>query len=105
MAYSIDLRKRVVEFVEEGGGKAEAARRFRVSLWCVHDWCGRTDLAPKRHGPRQRKLDRLALRQHVAQHPAATLQERAQHFGVRINAIWYALRQLQVTHKKNSTVR
>ena len=78
MAYSIDLRKRVVEFVEEGGSKAEAARRFRVSLWCVHDWCGRPHLAPKRHGPRQRKLNRLALRQHVAQHPDATLQERAQ---------------------------
>ena len=43
MAYSIDLRKRVVEFGEEGGSKAEAARRFRVSGWCVHDWCDRSD--------------------------------------------------------------
>ena len=105
MAYSIDLRKRVVEFVEEGGSKAEAARRFRVSVWCVKNWCGRADLAPKRHGPRQRKLDRLALRQHVAQYPEATLKERAQHFDVQIHAIWYALRQLNVTHKKNSAVR
>ena len=105
MAYSIDLRKRVVAFVEEGGSQAEAARRFRVSVWCVKDWCGRVDLAPKRHGPRRRKLDRTALRQHVAQHPEATLKERAQHFGVQINAIWYALRQLQVTRKKNSALR
>ena len=105
MAYSIDLRKRVVEFVKQGGKKAEAARRFRVSVWCVHDWCGRADLAPKRHGPRRRKLDRFALRQHVAEYPEATLKERAQHFGVQINAIWYALHQLQVTHKKTSSVR
>ncbi len=105
MAYSIDLRKRVVQFVEEGGTKAEAARRFRVSLWCVQNWCRRTHLGPKRHGPRQRKLDRAALRHHVRQHPDATLNERAQHFGVRINAIWYALRQMKVTHKKNSAVR
>ena len=105
MAYSIDLRQRVVAFVEEGGSKAEAARRFRVSGWCVQDWCGRSDLAPKQHGPRQRKLDRLALRQHVAHHPEATLKERAQHFGVAINAIWYALQRLQVTHKKNSSIR
>ncbi|MBP0042770.1 MAG: hypothetical protein J7545_12470, partial [Roseofilum sp. SBFL] len=27
MAYSIDLRSRVVEFVKKGGSKAEAARR------------------------------------------------------------------------------
>ncbi len=105
MAYSIDLRKRVVGFVAEGGSKVEAARRFRVSGWCVKDWCGRSDLAPKRHGPRQRKLDRVALRQHVTHHPEATLKERAQHFGVAINAIWYALRQLKVTRKKNSAVR
>ncbi len=105
MAYSIDLRKRVVEFfVEEGGSKAEAVRRFRVSGWCAHDWYGRFDLAPKRHGPRRRKLDRTALRQHVAHHHDATLKERAQHFGVAINAIWYALQQLNVTHKKISAV-
>ncbi len=100
LAYSLDLRKRVVGFVEEGGLKAEAARRFRVSLWCVQDWCKRPDRAPKRHGPRQRQLARTALRQHVRQHPDATLHERAQHFGVRRNAIWYALRPMPVPHKK-----
>ncbi|MCA9501053.1 MAG: transposase [Nitrospirales bacterium] len=104
MAYSIDLRKRVVGFVTGGGSKAEAARRFRVSIWCVHDWCRRTDLGPTYPRTRRRKLDRVALRRHVAQHPEATLQERAHHFGVRINAIWYALRQSQVTRKKNSTI-
>jgi transposase len=105
MAYSIDLRQRVVRVVADGGSKAEAARRFDVSIWCVHDWCGRADLAPAYPRTRRRKLDRLALRRHVAQHPEATLQERARHFGVRINAIWYALRQGQVTRKKNSAVR
>ena len=105
MAYSADLRQRVVEFVGEGGSKAEAARRFRVSIWCVHDWYGRADLTPKYPRTRRRKLDRVALRQHVRQHPEATLQERARHFGVQINAIWYALRQGQITRKKNSTVR
>ncbi len=38
MTYSIDLRKRVVEFVQGGGSKAEASRRYKVSLWCVNDW-------------------------------------------------------------------
>ena len=31
MTYSVDLRQRVVKFVEAGGAKAEAARRFSVS--------------------------------------------------------------------------
>ena len=105
MAYSLDLRKRVVGFVEEGGSKAEAARRFRVSEWCVQDWCRRPNLGPKRHGTRRRKLERQALRQHVAQYPEATLKERAQHFGVQINAIWVALKHLKITCKKNPAVR
>ncbi|NJK57672.1 MAG: IS630 family transposase, partial [Pleurocapsa sp. SU_5_0] len=41
MTYSVDLRKRVVEFVAAGGSKAEASRRYEVSLWCVNDWCQR----------------------------------------------------------------
>ena len=65
MTYSIDLRKRVVEFVSEGGSKAEASRRYEVSLWCVDDWCKREDLAPKVHSLRQRKIDKEALRRHV----------------------------------------
>ncbi len=105
MAYSLDLRKRVVGFVEEGGSKAEAARRFQVREWCVQDWWRRPDLAPKRHGPRRRKLARLALRHHVAQSPESTLKERAQHLGVQMNAIWFALNRLKITHKKNSAVR
>ena len=105
MAYSLDLRKRVVGFVKKGGSKAEAARRFQVSEWCVQDWCRRPDLAPKRHGPRRRKLDRLALRHPVAHYPEATLKERAQHFGGQINASWVALNRLKITHKKNSAVR
>ena len=32
MTYSIDLRKRVVGFVNEGGSKAKASRGFEVSL-------------------------------------------------------------------------
>ena len=31
MTYSLDLRKRVVGFVENGGSKAEASRRFGVA--------------------------------------------------------------------------
>ncbi len=32
MTYSVDLRKKVVAFVHDGGSQAEAARRFDVSL-------------------------------------------------------------------------
>ena len=100
MTYSIDLRKRVVEFVSRGGSKAEASRQYEVSLWCVNDWCKRDDLTPKVSKRRNRKLDWQALSRHIEKFPDALLRERAQHFGVRESAIWYANRQMKLTRKK-----
>ena len=104
MTYSIDLRKRVVEFVSRGGSKAEASRQYEVSLWCVNDWCKPDDLTPKVSKRRNRKLDWEALSRHIEEFPDALLRERAQHFGVRESAIWYANRQMKLTRKKNSQI-
>ena len=101
MTYSIDLRKRVVDLVNDGGSKAEASRRFEVSLWCVNDWCKRDDLAPKAHSQRKRKIDKEALRRHVQQYPDALLKERAELFEVCINAVWSMMRKMKLTHKKS----
>ena len=101
MTYSVDFRKKVVAYVRNGGGQAEAARRFDISLWCVRDWLARKDLQPQQKGvPRRRKLDKEALRAHVRDYPDALLRERAVHFGVRINAIDVALKTMKLTHKK-----
>ncbi len=101
MTYSIDFRKKVVAHVRGGGGQAETARRFRISVWCVRDWLAREELAARQHGvPRRRKLDKEALRAHVRDHPGALVRERATHFGVRYNAVWVALKALKITPKK-----
>ena len=99
MTYSLDLRKRVVSFVESGGTRAEASRRFDVHYDTVRNWLRREDLRPKTHGPRRRKLDKAALKQHVREHPDARLVDRATHFGVHINAIWVALRTMNIVKK------
>lgn len=106
MTYSLDLRQRVVDFVENGGSKAEASRVYKVSIWCVYDWCKRTDLEPKEPAQRRKgKLDWEAVRHHVQKHPDALLRERAKHFGVNINAIWYACEQMKLSRKKNTTLQ
>lgn len=101
MTYSIDFRKKVVAFVKTGGGQAEAARHFDISLWCVRDWLARKDLQPQQKGvPRQRKLDKDAVRAHVRDYPDALLRERAVHFGVRLSSMGEALQQMKLTRKK-----
>lgn len=104
MTYSLDLRERAISFVKQGGSKAEAARVFGVNRQTLYNWFGAKDLAPKGCGPRRRKIDKAALAAHVRAHPDAILRERAAHFGVHTNAIWVALRQMDI-RKKNDALR
>jgi putative transposase len=38
MGYSIDLRKRVIQFVEAGGSVIDAARTFSVTRRSIYNW-------------------------------------------------------------------
>ena len=105
MTYGIDLRERVVKHVREKGNKSEASRVYGVSLWCVRDWCERSDLRPKSQ-PKQRfrKIDMEKLSRYVRGNNEVILRELAKEFGVTEQAIWYALRRLKITHKKNDAL-
>lgn len=104
MTYSLDLRERAINFVKQGGSKAEAALVFGINRQTLYNWFSAKDLAPKRCGPRRRKLDKAALAAHVLAYPDAILRERAAHFGVRVNAIWVALQKMGI-RKKNDSLR
>jgi putative transposase len=105
MTYSIDFRKKVVENVGSGDTIRGTARLFGLSPWTVQSWCkAKDDLSPKKHGSRQRKINKNDLLQHVKDFPDALLRERATHFNVQINAIWSALRRLKI-RKKNDAIR
>ena len=102
MSYSIDLRKRVLDFLSEGGSKAEASRMYKVSRMCIYKWlAAENPLRREKPGPRgPHRLDYAALKQHVADFPDHTQQERAAHFGVSKSCIHYALGKLNITRKK-----
>ena len=102
MAYSTDLRKRVLDFITNGGSKAAAERTFRVSRRTIYNWLEAEDpYACEKPGPKgPRHIDYDALQQHVADFPDFTLAERAQHFGASTHGIFYALSKLNITRKK-----
>ena len=104
MSYSVDMRERAVSYVRSGGQAKEASRLYKVARSTLYRWLNATDLQPKPAKVRKRKLDKEDLRAHVRDNPDALLRERAKHFGVHINAIWVALRQMQIV-KKNDTLR
>ena len=102
MSYSSDFRKCVLDFVANGGSKAEVSRRFGISRTIIYEGLASEDpltcKSPEPQGPRT--IDYQALRQHVVDFPDATQQERAAHFGVSRHGIWYALKKLNITRKK-----
>jgi len=101
MTYSLDLRYRVISFIKEGGSKSEAIRTFKLSRDTIYRWLNAKDLTPKKHGPRNRKIDKKALLAHVDEYPDMFLRERALIFEVDPSAISYALKKLGYRKKKN----
>jgi transposase len=106
-AYALDLRERVVKFINAGASKAEAARRFDLGRRTVYRYLAAAQkgtLTPKTSWGHWRKLDPQKLRAHVQQHPDATLKELQQVFGVSHHAVWVRLRQLGFTLKKTHPI-
>lgn len=106
MAHSVDLRRRVVAYVESGGSKAEAARIFQVSRPRIYEWMGRGgDLSIRKTGPKgSHKVDMERLQLQISRTPDATLQEVAAAQGVHYSTISYALKRLGHTRKKNVVI-
>jgi transposase len=65
MSYSIDLRKRVVDYVKDGGCIAQSAALFKVGRATIYRWFGRSDLQATKVKRRKRKLDWQALEKDV----------------------------------------
>lgn len=82
-SYSVDLRTKILEAVDKGMSKTEAARTFGVSRSSVKRYAaarrkGRP-LAPKKHPGSKPKLDERArriLEADVEDRPALTLEQR-----------------------------
>ena len=105
MSYSIDLRKRVVKFVEDGGSKTEASQVFNVTRATVYRWLRKqqttgtvADQPPKRKG--WRKLEPTALLKYVAEHPNLRLIDVAKAFNASIPSVCIMFKRLKITRKK-----
>ena len=108
---SMDLRERVVSAYLDGEGSYETlAERFEVSPSVVgklvRQWRSEGSLKPHtdRRG-RKRAISgptEEALREHLRQHPDATLQERREALGLSctVKTLWMAVRRLQARFKK-----
>lgn len=104
MSYSIDLRKRVVQFIENGGSILEAVRIFGVTRQTIYNWFKKKkttgslqDKVPERPW---RKLEPQALIAFIENNPDLTLAEYAKHFGTIPSTMCEAFKRLRISRKK-----
>jgi transposase len=111
--YSLDLRARVVECVEAGASRHEAAERFEVSVSSAVRWMQRFvqfgNAAAKPSGGSTSPLEAHAawLLERVAKDPDLTLDEivaamREQGIAGSRTAVWRFFERHQITVKKKS---
>lgn len=117
-AYSEDLRKKIVEVVERGMPKSQAARVFGVGISTVKRYLvtyreGRS-LAPKKRPGSKPKLDegaRKLLEANLEEHPEATLPQRCEFLrrvrgvSVSVSTVSRILRRMGWTRKKDRWAR
>ena len=106
MAYSEDYRKRALEYMDEGHTYEELYEAFKIYPSRISQWRKLQEktggLKPQYRETRSGKIDMKRLEQELERKPDAYLSELAAIFGCTDQAIFYALKRLKITVKKNS---
>lgn len=101
MTYSIDFRKKVLlTRKREGLSFAAVAARFDINKSSVVRWD--KDIESKKHRNKPTiTVDMEALKEDLILHSDSYYHERAARLGVSKSGIYWALKRLGVTYKKN----
>jgi transposase len=104
MAYSVDLRSRVIDFIEQGHTQEETSLIFNVGTATIQRWLtllSETGSLEKRPLNRSAKLfESEKLNAYIEENPNALLKDIAEHFGGSITGAFYALEREKITYKK-----
>jgi len=103
MAYSLDLRKKVIKHREKHTYK-QTFETFGVSITTIIDWenlLKETGSLEKRPLNRTfKKINPVKLAEFIIENPDSYLSEIAQHFNCSATAVFNALENQQITLKK-----
>jgi len=105
MAYSQDLRERVLAHVEAGNTRLSASQLFNVDEKTVRHWIDLKaetgSLKPRPHrGGAKPRVTKEELKLYVDTHPNAILEDMAKHFGFTIAGVAYHLHKHGYVSKK-----
>ena len=77
MPYSLDLKQRVIDLVEDGGISTEGAHIFGIGRASIYRWLSRSKLEATKVKRRQRKLDWKELEKDVKQNQESIISRQS----------------------------
>ena len=77
MPYSLDLRQKVINFVENGGTLTEAAHIFGIGRASIYRQLSRPKLSATKVKRRQGKLDWKEFKKDVKQNPESIISRQS----------------------------
>lgn len=103
--YSIDLRERVLSYIQDGHSQKEAREVFKIPRQTIYNWLRLKsetgDFRMRRSGQRRSsKIDEGKLKEVVSGHPDYYLWELAVFFQATPSGIYRALKRHKITRKK-----
>jgi len=101
--YSIDYKKRAVEYKDEGHTFKQLKEAFKIPPETYYLWKEKLESGyyeTKITWERKRKIDKEKLIQALKDQPDAYLYELAEQFNCTPTAIFYVLQKLNITLKK-----
>jgi len=106
MAYSVDLRSRVIDYIRRGHSQEETSMIFSVGTTTIKRWLS---LLSETGSLEKRPLNRTAsifnsekLCAYIEENPDALLKDIAEHFSGSITGAFYALEREKITLKKRA---
>jgi len=105
--HSLDLRKRVIDYVLAGYEVKMVSALFGVGRTTIYRWLQllktKGNLKPKQPTLRKGyKINHEAISRHFIETPDATLKEVADTFSTHVSVIWYICQKQKITRKKRS---
>lgn len=102
--YSEDLRKRVIEYLDQNNDYKATSALFKVSVSAIGRWYRKYKkdghYAAKKRGGSQRRIDLERLEDYVKSNPDMMLKDAAEEFKVSIFTISHWLKKLGYSYKK-----
>ncbi len=102
--YSLDLRKKVIEYIESGRSQKSAASVFRLNPSTISRWWLRYKTEghykPKARVGKKPKVTELELKKYIEANPNFKTGQMGKHFGMSNVGALYWLRKLGYSYKK-----